>query len=980
MWVLSRLQRRTGGKRGNTAGTITRLAGFLIAATVSMPCTTFAQQTSATTGSGASAVTSSVSVSAPNIAWYYGDKPPVAQLRAFDAVVVEPDHGFDPSQFKTPKTQWYAYVSVGEVTPERSWYKELPKAWLLGRNAAWASRVVDQAQPEWPAFYVEHVIKPLWDKGYRGFFLDTLDSYQLVAKDDASRAAQEAGMVRVIRAIKARYPDAKLIFNRGFEILPQVHDQAYAVAFESLYRGWDQGSKQYKDVSDADREWLMGHVRQIRDDYHLPVIAIDYCPPTDRACARETAKRIKAQGVVPYVTDPDLSTIGVGRIEVLPRKVLILQDRDPRTTIDTSEGVRFVATPLNFLGYDVEYADINKPLPASVPPDRYAGVVVWVNTSPIKQVAALSSWVRQRIHDGVHIAFLNQFGLPVDGSMADMFKLQLVRGRANGPLSVVSQDKMMGFEMAPQPERREAQPIKVSANGQSLLRLKSGNFEFDAAAITDWGGYVLNPYAVFSMDTVEQARWVVQPIEFLRRALALPDMPIPDVTSENGRRLMLVHVDGDGFASRAEFPGPEYSGEVLLQDVWEKYRIPTTLSIIEGEVGASGLYPKLTPRLETIARQMFALPYVELGTHTYSHPFDWSRTVPGAAADRAKEGPGADKGGGDTAFTLSIPGYKFSLDREIAGSINYINERLAPPGKRVKLLQWSGDCQPPEIAVRMAWDAGVFNLNGGDTTITRSSPSWTEIAPLGIDKGPGAYQVFAPNQNENVYTNDWTGPFYGFDRLIETLQLTDTPYRFKPINIYYHMYSGTKLASLKALKKVYDYALSQPVFPIYSTEYVVKVLDFRNMAIAREVGDGNTWVVRGDGDLRELRWMAPGTPRMADAQGVVGYDKAAGGIYIHLDDGAARFTLAPGAESAKPAYIAEAAAFVRDFARNGNALSFEAGGYYKPFVRLANAGACRVKVNGNPARTARAQDNTVRVDLTGAAAQTVTYQRIDVVC
>jgi len=39
-----------------------------------------------------------------------------------------------------------------------------------------------------------------------------------------------------------------------------------------------------------------------------------------------------------------------------------------------------------------------------------------------------------------------------------------------------------------------------------------------------------------------------------------------------------------------------------------------------------------------------------------------------------------------------------------------------------------------------------------------------------------------------------------------------------------------------------------------------------------------------------------------------------------------------------------------------------------------------VKVNGNPARTARAQDNTVRVDLTGAAAQTVTYQHIDVVC
>ena len=197
--------------------------------------------------------------------------------------------------------------------------------------------------------------------------------------------------------------------------------------------------------------------------------------------------------MIPYVTDPELSTIGVGRIEVLPRKVLILQERDPRNTIDTSEGVRFVAMPLNFLGYDVEYADINKPLPADVPPDRYAGVVVWVNTSPIRQVGALTSWVRQRIRDGVRIAFMNQFGMPADAGMASLLKLQLVSGRATGPLTVVSQDKMVGFEMAPRPERREAQPIQVGAHGQSLLRLKSGNFEFDAAAITEWGGYVLNP-------------------------------------------------------------------------------------------------------------------------------------------------------------------------------------------------------------------------------------------------------------------------------------------------------------------------------------------------------------------------------------------------------------------------------------------------------------------------------------------------------
>lgn len=81
---------------------------------------------------------------------------------------------------------------------------------------------------------------------------------------------------------------------------------------------------------------------------------------------------------------------------------------------------------------------------------------------------------------------MNELGLPADGSLTDMLGLQLVRGHATGPLSVVSQDRIVGFEMAPRPDRRAAQPIRVGADGQSLLRLKSGDFEFDAAAITPW--------------------------------------------------------------------------------------------------------------------------------------------------------------------------------------------------------------------------------------------------------------------------------------------------------------------------------------------------------------------------------------------------------------------------------------------------------------------------------------------------------------
>ena len=87
------------------------------------------------------------------------------------------------------RTRLAAYVSVGEVLPTRSYAKDIPAAWLIGENRAWGSRIVDQSQPEWPRFFTESVVAPLWDKGFRTFFLDTLDSYQLIAKTPEQRVA-----------------------------------------------------------------------------------------------------------------------------------------------------------------------------------------------------------------------------------------------------------------------------------------------------------------------------------------------------------------------------------------------------------------------------------------------------------------------------------------------------------------------------------------------------------------------------------------------------------------------------------------------------------------------------------------------------------------------------------------------------------------------------------------------------------------------
>lgn len=248
------------------------------------------------------------------IAFFYGETIDPKALAGYDQVVVEPDNGFVPkvadAKGLPPKhMRWTAYVSVGEVLPTRDYYAAMPKAWRIGRNGDWKSEVIDQAAPGWPQFFVDKVIAPLWANGYRGFFLDTLDSYELVAKTDAARARQQAGLIAVIKRIHRRFPRAELILNRGFELMPEVHDDVTAVAFESLYRGWDEGRRQYVTVPEDDRMWLLARAREVRERYGLPVISIDYCAPADTACARQTVAQIRAQGLIPYVGDGHLMQV-----------------------------------------------------------------------------------------------------------------------------------------------------------------------------------------------------------------------------------------------------------------------------------------------------------------------------------------------------------------------------------------------------------------------------------------------------------------------------------------------------------------------------------------------------------------------------------------------------------------------------------------------------------------------------------------------
>ena len=441
-------------------------------------------------------------------------------------------------------------------------------------------------------------------------------------------------------------------------------------------------------------------------------------------------------------------------------------------------------------------------------------------------------------------------------------------------------------------------------------------------------------------------------------------MPVPDVTTESGRRMLLVHMDGDGFVSTSELPGHPLAGEAVRDRVVRKYRLPMTISVIESELAPEGLYPKLSKRLEAVARDIFREKHVELASHSYSHPFSWHLV----SLDDL------DAEGGEVAYNLSIPGYKFDLAREIDGSIRYIEQRLAPPGKQVKLFLWTGDCVPGRDALQRLEQLGVLNMNGGDTTATRSRNTHTQIEGLGINR-QGLFQVFAPNQNENVYTNEWTGPYYGYERVIETYELTERPRRLKPINIYFHSYITTKLAGMRSLDKIFDYALRQETTPVYGSEYAQKVLDFQGLNVARSAAG---WRLRGGRALHTLRLpLAMGVPDLAASRGVAGWRELGGVRYVHLAAEANDIELVLRAASASPSAPTQSAqprlvsanARIDSFVAQPGRWQWQLGGHVPLELSLEQPDSCRVRANGRELKPLRREGALFHYRLTDHAAR-----------
>lgn len=605
----------------------------------------------------------------------------------------------------------------------------------------------------------------------------------------------------------------------------------------------------------------------------------------------------------------------------VPRTVLALWDSQMDSDIFFTETHRLLEMPLNYLGLKVEYCDVHKPLPEVAERKDVVGVVSYLHAGvDYTHIEEFLRWQIAVINAGKKIALFGEYTANTASGLLEDFWSAMglyVSGSWQAfpyQYQVAFYDPIIvPFESA-LPKPLASFPLIKAIDPEAKVHLRvsaPASPASDLIVTTAAGGFVETSYIAKQLEGGLYKAWYVNPFSFLRCALSLPVMPIPDPSTLAGRRVYFSHIDGDGWtndswAVSGKAQHPSLSATVIQETIIRPFPdLPVTVGPIAANVDPAWGGDK---DAQEGAKELFKLPQVEMGCHTFSHPFDWpffkkytvSKEEPylkrysGPTWKKRKKTIGRHQtfyqleetsellGGNLRYFTpRAYAAEPFNLDQEITGAINEVN-LFAPVDKRVAVYQWSGNALPWEAAIALTAEDGVYNINGGDSRYDFTYPSYTYVSPLTRSLG-NQTQVYTCSSNENLYTELWTKDYYGFVNLPTTWKYTETPLRLKAMNLYYHMYSGERTASLYALKRNVMYARSQPLHPVKASDYCAAVDGFRSVQIFTE--EPNCWQVSNRGGLHNFRFDEA-TFLGVDfrkARGVVGQRHFQGSLYVYCD-------------------------------------------------------------------------------------------------
>ncbi|HAJ47124.1 MAG TPA: hypothetical protein DCL54_11155, partial [Alphaproteobacteria bacterium] len=608
------------------------------------------------------------------------------------------------------------------------------------------------------------------------------------------------------------------------------------------------------------------------------------------------------------------SVVQAGSPQTEPRVIIGVHDLEPNTPLHTTYLASMAEFPLNHLGLELEAHNARAALPDLGHRQDVRGIMIWFAGAEKVRPEPFYDWVERAAAKGLPILVMGPLpGNDATPSTSPNRLLNAIGLHNRGgyraiayDLAPVLKDKdIVEFERGlPQP-LIPLEMISATEPGARphlvLQRNADTKAQTMAVVSTSKGAYVAPGYSHFEDRSGAWKAWIINPFALFRDTYRTQMLPMADTSTEMGRRIYYSHIDGDGWNSISEVDAYAKQGvpaaEVILRDVAMRFPdLPLTVAPIAADLDPDWVG---NARAQDIARAFFALPHVEAGSHTYTHPFEWGFFGPGYTGSselpflkryiKAKVDPkahlDAKAANRKLIFPYDVPraygAIPFDINFEVSGSISYISQFL-PAGKRLSIMQWSGDTLVFPEALNAAARANVLNINGRASRFDGDFPSYTNVMPVGERSGKNV-RIYASHANENEYTALWQGRYFGFRYLVKSLQNTETPRRVKPANVYYHMYSGEKQASLRALLEVLNYVQAQEITPVTTSHYAAIARGFFAVSLVRE---GHLrWRIRDRGALNTLRFDDANAVQVdyEKSSGIVGHRHTQGSLYVTLD-------------------------------------------------------------------------------------------------
>lgn len=245
---------------------------------------------------------------------HYVNSAPLSAYDPYTLIVVDSNAHPEISQLKRAGNKTVlGYLSIGEIAQYRSYFgMARHRGLLLRENANWpGSWMVDFRNEKWKALVLDRIVPEILASGFDGIFLDTVDNAEyLESLDPVANAGMKQAAADLIRNLKRRFPQAKIMLNRGYAVLPQLGSHIDYLLAESVYASYDFKQGHYFIVEQQQYAEHMKILTSARKSFpSLQIMTLDYWDPNDIEGMTKIYEKQELNGFSPFVAPINLDQI-----------------------------------------------------------------------------------------------------------------------------------------------------------------------------------------------------------------------------------------------------------------------------------------------------------------------------------------------------------------------------------------------------------------------------------------------------------------------------------------------------------------------------------------------------------------------------------------------------------------------------------------------------------------------------------------------